>query len=226
MSESSSKKDTAAAPYFVNHDRRLRFPWSLYHGDLMQRLASSVRSLPRRHDGSPPRVLIVGCGLEPYVEGAPSATYFGVDLDPGSIQTCRERFPEMADRLEVCPSPYELPSAPPFDERFDAIVAKEVIEHLEDPTRWTHMLVDRLAPGGMLLLTTPNYGTFSTLPLLERTVLEVVARLDGYSRKHIHPSRFDRKRLERLDVGAGVELLGVDATWTRWALLGRWQKRR
>ncbi len=217
---------SSRAPYFVNHDRRTRFPWSLYHGELSRFLADGLRDVCMRSRVSErqARVLVVGCGLEPFVDGVHDAEYFGVDLDPASIATCADRHPEMKDRLGVCPDPRSLPSSPPFDEPFDAIVGKEVIEHVLEPERWAAMLAERLAPGGELLLTTPNYGSLSTLALLERTVLEMVARRDGYSRRDIHPSRFDRRRLASLAL-PGVDLVEVRATRTRWALFGRWRRR-
>jgi SAM-dependent methyltransferase len=207
-------------PYFTNHDRRARFPWSLYHRPLERCLA---RALGSRRDGDP-RVLVVGCGLEPFVPGIDHAIYYGADLDARSIATCRERFPELSERLGVCPSPYELPHEAAFDGGFDAIVAKEVVEHLGQPDRWVGALAGRLAPGGELLLTTPNYGRLSTLALLESTVLEGLARRDGYSRKDIHPSRFNRRTFRSLGVSAGLELVEVRVTWTGWALFGRWRK--
>lgn len=206
-------------PYFANHDRRARFPWSLYHGGLSRQLASVIRGLDHRA-----RVLVVGCGLEPFVEGAEVAIFFGADLDDRSIATCRERYPSMKDRLAVCPGPYELPGEPPFDAPFDAVVAKEVIEHVEDPERWARALAAKVAPGGSLVLTTPNYGRFSTLPILERTVLELFARADGYSRRHLHPSRFDRARLRALALPPDFRLVAVRTTATRWALLGHWRR--
>jgi len=168
---------------------------------------------------------VVGCGLEPFIPGVTGPVYYGADLDEGSVSACSSRFPEAAERLAVCPSPYELPAAGGFAVEFDAIVAKEVIEHLEDPERWVRALAARLAPGGELLITTPNYGRFSTLALLEATVLELFARRDGYSRRHIHPSRFTRKRLAALDV-PGLELMEIQDTWTHWALFARWRKPR
>ena len=206
-------------PYFVNHDRRRRFPWSLYHRGLERRLARAVAALPTAR----PRVLVVGCGLEPFVPDVIGPIYYGADLDAASIAACRERYPQIAERLAVCPGPYELPSTGAFAIQFDAIVAKEVIEHLDDPERWVRSLAARLAPGGELLITTPNYGGLSTLPLLESTLLELLARHDGYSRKHIHPSRFSRDRLEALQV-PGLTLIEVGATFTRWALFARWRK--
>lgn len=169
------------------------------------------------------KILVIGCGLEPFIPGVEGPVYYGADLDPASISACKARYPELAARLGACPGPYELPRGGAFDEQFDAIVAKEVIEHLDDPQRWMEALAGRLEIGGELLITTPNYGTFSTLPILEATLLELFARCDGYSRKHIHPSRFTRKRLETLTL-PGMELLRIESTLTGWALFARWRK--
>ncbi len=78
--------------------------------------------------------------------------------------------------------------------------------------------------GGALVLTTPNYSRLSTLPLLEATVLEWVARRDGYSRAHIHPSKFSTRTLARLDVGPGMRLARIEVAWTGWTLLGVWER--
>lgn len=202
--------------YFDNHDRRLRFPWSLYHGELSRRVAGAIRSV-----GPTPRVLVVGCGLEPTIPGAPpGAEIWACDLDPRAIEVCRARHPELAGRLAVSPGPYALPAelAGPFD----VVVAKEVIEHVEDPTRFAEVLAKAVAPGGKLVLTTPNYGRLSTLPILERTILEWIARRDGSSRRHIHPSRFDRARLAHLAVPLRLESIAV--TRTGWALVGVWRR--
>jgi SAM-dependent methyltransferase len=209
-----------STPYFTNHDRRARFPWTLYHRPLERYLARALNACAKPE----PRVLVVGCGLEPFVPGAQGPIYYGADLDARSIEACRERFPEMKARLAVCPDPYRLPSNSVFDTGFDAIVAKEVVEHLDEPERWARSLTDRLEPGGELLLTTPNYGRLSTLPLLESTLLELMARRDGYTRKHIHPSRFGPRSFRALGVGPEIDLVELRVTWTGWALFGRWRK--
>ena len=58
-------------------------------------------------------------------------------------------------------------------------------------------------PGGLSWVSTPNYGDW-TLPAIERTFLEVVARAQGFSRAHIHPNRYDADRLEHELTGAGL----------------------
>lgn len=209
-----------AAPYFVNHARKDRFPWSVYHRPLIDGFAQALS----QHRGG--RVLVVGCGLEPFFPGVPGVTFYGCDLDPQAIEESQRLFPEMKDRLAVCPSEQELPRAGAFEGDFDVVLAKEVVEHLPTPEPWAKMLAARVKVGGSLLLSTPNYGLDSSLGLLERTVLEWFARKDGYTRAHIHPSKFDQKRLRALDVGPGMELVAVDIPWTRWTLLGHWRRTR
>ena len=208
------------APYFVNHTRRRRFPWSLYHRELERRLARVIAARPGR-----PRVLVVGCGLDPTVEGV-SAEWAACDLDPRAVAECQRLHPELAERIAVSPEPYRLPDQGSLAGSFDIVLAKEVIEHLDEPARWARALAERVALGGELVLTTPNYGPLSTLALLERTVLEWIARRDGYSRRHIHPSRFTRRSLAQLEVGRGMRLVEVQTALTGWTLLGRWRRVR
>ena len=69
--------------------------------------------------------------------------------------------------------------------RFAAIYAKEVVEHVLAWPAWLAGLRRALVPGGRLWLSTPNYGE-PWLPALESTVLELVARRSGFSRR-AHP---------------------------------------
>jgi len=212
-----------AAPsddYFSNHGRKDRFPWSLYHRPLTRPIARTIAEY-----GAPAKVLIVGCGLEMDIPGAPPGTvFYGCDVDARAIEACRRASPSSAGRFAVCPGPYELPTEGELDRPFDVIVAKEVVEHVLEPERWAQVLARRLVPGGLLVLTTPNYGRLSTLPVLEYTLLELLARRDGFSRRHIHPTKFDAARLRDLDVGPEMRLLSVRRTFTGWALIGIWRR--
>jgi SAM-dependent methyltransferase len=50
----------------------------------------------------------------------------------------------------------ELMQLATLGERFDLVVSFQVIEHLPDPSGFLRGLADRVAPGGTLIVTTPN----------------------------------------------------------------------
>jgi 2-polyprenyl-3-methyl-5-hydroxy-6-metoxy-1,4-benzoquinol methylase len=111
--------------------------------------------------------------------------------------------------------PPELPIA--LGRSFAAIYAKEVVEHVDAWPTWLVGLRRALVPGGTLWLSTPNYGE-PWLPTIESTILELVARRAGFSRREIHPTRFSRGSLRRGLVAAGFQDVKVVATPTRLAL--------
>jgi len=67
------------------------------------------------------------------------------------------------------------------DRRFDAVLAGEVIEHLEDPYRFLRSCREVLRPGGRLILSTPNP---LHLPVLACELLGV--RRFFYTEEHLH----------------------------------------
>ncbi len=97
------------------------------------------------------RVLELGCG-------AGSLTYLlqhagfrvtGLELGPAAIALARSRF-----GVEVVRGPLE---AWPTDERFDAIVGIDVLEHLPDPVGTLEACLERLEDDGLIFLQTPCY---------------------------------------------------------------------
>lgn len=115
-----------------------------------------------------------------------------------------------------------VPPETPIDEvlgaqRFAAIYAKEVVEHVLAWPGWLAGLRRALVPGGRVWLSTPNYGE-PWLPAIESTVLELVARRSGFSRRGIHPTRFSRGSLRRGMRAAGFASICVKPTPTRLAL--------
>jgi SAM-dependent methyltransferase len=193
--------------YFANHAKARRFPWTLYHRPLERDLA---RFLAEVHG----TVLVVGCGLLHELDVAPPGVQFVVaDVDARAVDAVLERGdPRIVEGIVVPPE-----TALDFPHRFDAIYAKEVVEHVLAWPAWLTGLRRSLVPGGQLWLSTPNYGE-PWLPALESTVLELVARKDGFTRRDIHPTRFTRRSFERGLRSAGFEDVDVNVTPTRLAL--------
>ena len=203
---------TAQPDYFANHERARRFPWTLYHAPLERDLATFLaRIADDRPDGD---VLVVGCGLLHEIDEAPAGLRYTVaDIDPRAVDAVLARHdPRIVTGHVVAPeAPIEL------GQRFAGIYAKEVIEHIHAWPAWLAGLRRALVPGGRLWLSTPNYGE-PWLPTLEATVLELVARRDGFTRKHIHPTRFSRRSLARGLGAAGFEDVRVRVSPTRLAI--------
>jgi SAM-dependent methyltransferase len=204
---------TAQPDYFTNHERARRFPWTLYHTPLERDLARFLALVAEEHPNGD--VLVVGCGLLHELDTAPAGLRFTVcDIDPRAVDAVlARRDPRIVGGSVVGPEqPIELGRA------FDAIYAKEVVEHVTAWPSWLVGLRRALAPGGRLWLSTPNYGE-PWLPALESTVLELVARRSGFTRRDIHPTRFSRRSLGRGLEAAGFTEVHSRVTPTRLAII-------
>jgi SAM-dependent methyltransferase len=187
--------------YFANHERGRKFPWTLYHAPLERDLDRFLAEVAFDHPHG--AVLVVGCGLLHEIDTAPPGLrYMVVDIDPRAVEAVLARNDPriVAGDVVAAEAPIDLGT------KFAAIYAKEVIEHIHAWPTWLVGLRRALVPGGRLWLSTPNYGE-PWLPTLESTVLELVARKDGFSRRHIHPTRFSRRSLARgLDAAGFVDV--------------------
>jgi SAM-dependent methyltransferase len=97
---------------------------------------------------APVRVLDIGCGVKPYYPyfAAVSSDYVGLDLGPGPS-------------VDVVGRAEELPFE---DQSFDAVLATQILEHVEDPPRVLREVRRVLRPGGVALIST--HGTFPYHP--------------------------------------------------------------
>lgn len=205
-----------AVDYFSNHSKKLAFPWSLYHAPIVHELARAVAESPG------PNVLNVGSG--PFFElseiDARGRTFTVCDIDPRAVELAQKVHGAAIARGDVIQADSPLPYD---DGAFDLVVAMDVIEHVPDPGPWLRDVVRVLRPGGSLMLTTPNYASWS-LRAIEATALEAIARVQGFSRKHIHPSKMDAARLDRLMRDAQVKHPEIREISHGWVLVARAHK--
>jgi len=79
------------------------------------------------------------------------ADYVGVEPDPVSAAVARQRLADVG-RGRLLAGDDEL-----NEERFDLVCAFEVLEHIDDDVGALRQWLDRLRPGGSVLLTVPAY---------------------------------------------------------------------
>lgn len=198
--------------YHSNLEVTDRFPFNLYHNPIRDSVLNVIAEESSR---GPLRILNVGCGRSQILKKIdPAHEYFAVDIDPRNVELCRQRYADRRATFELCQE-YQLPFE---SESMDVVFATEVVEHILDPVRWLGELFRVLRPGGRLQLSTPNYGDL-TLPLIESTFLELVARMQGFTRKGLHPTPFHHSRLYELLQRAGLEEILVQKTPARLALV-------
>ena len=107
--------------------------------------------------------LDVGCGAglltEPLARLGARST--GIDASPEVIAVARDHARTMG--LEV---DYRVGEVQKLEGQFDLVTAMEVIEHVADPAAFVAALANRLAPGGLLIMSTPNATGWARLMMI------------------------------------------------------------
>jgi 2-polyprenyl-6-hydroxyphenyl methylase / 3-demethylubiquinone-9 3-methyltransferase len=147
------------------------------------------------------RALDVGCGAglltEPLARLGAAAT--GLDAAPENIAAARLH----AEGQELAID-YRAGSVEDLaDERFDLVCSMEVIEHVADPAAFVAGLKRAMAPGGLLVMSTPNRTALSNLAMI------VVGEGSGMIPRgtHDHAKFLKPEELGRLLADAGLETI-------------------
>lgn len=148
-------------------------------------------------------VLDVGCGggllAEPLARLGGKVT--GLDASPEVISVARDHAELMGLDID-----YRAGDVQELEGRFDLVTAMEVVEHVADPALFVRALANRLAPEGLLIMSTPNATGWSKLLMI--TISEGL----GYIPKGTHD--YDRfigpDRLKLLLADAGLKCLDVE----------------
>jgi len=104
--------------------------------------------------------LDVGCGAgllaEPLARLGAKVT--AIDAAPGLIAAAK-----LHARGQELDIDYRSSAVEKIGGRFDLVTSMEVIEHVADPATFVRALAARLAPGGLMVLSTPNKTALSRL---------------------------------------------------------------
>jgi 2-polyprenyl-3-methyl-5-hydroxy-6-metoxy-1,4-benzoquinol methylase len=86
----------------------------------------------------------------------PASEIWGVDLNEKGLEALGRNLPALKNRLLVGDACRLSELATKLPANFDVILAGDIIEHLTNPAELFQSCQSRLAPAGVLILTTPN----------------------------------------------------------------------
>ena len=109
------------------------------------------------------KALDVGCGAgllcEPLARLGACVT--GVDAAPENVRAAAAHAADSG--LSITYHAGEVADLPGV---YDLVTSMEVVEHVNDPAAFLAQLADRLAPGGLLILSTPNRTRLSRMAMI------------------------------------------------------------
>jgi len=147
--------------------------------------------------------LDVGCGAgllcEPLARLGAKVT--GIDASAEVIAVAKEHAAAMG--LDVN---YRAGDVQELEGQFDLVTSLEVIEHVADPGAFLKALARQLAPGGLMILSTPNATGWSKLMMI--TLGESLGRIPKGT--HDFDKFISPDRMKVLLADAGLQCLDVE----------------
>ena len=154
------------------------------------------------------RVADVGCGAGLLAEPLArlGAVVTGIDAAPENVAAARAH--ALGQGLAI---DYRVGDAATLDGGFDLVTSLEVVEHVADPATFVAGLAGAVAPGGLLILSTPNRTALSRLAMIN--VGEGLGRIPKGT--HDWERFLVPEQLRALVEGAGLTM--VDTTGIGWS---------
>ena len=147
--------------------------------------------------------LDVGCGAgllaEPLARLGAKIT--AIDAAPELIEVARAH--AQGQGLEI---DYRHAAVEDMDGAFDLVTSMEVIEHVADPQAFVNCLAARLAPGGLLILSTPNRTAWSKLLMV--TIAEGIGQIPRGT--HDHGKFITPEEMKTMMTAAGLVVIDCE----------------
>jgi 2-polyprenyl-6-hydroxyphenyl methylase/3-demethylubiquinone-9 3-methyltransferase len=147
--------------------------------------------------------LDVGCGAgllaEPLARLGAQVT--AIDAAPEVIAVAKAHAAGQALAID-----YRHAAVEDLDGRFDLVTAMEVIEHVADPQAFLMSLAARLAPGGLMILSTPNRTARSRLLMI--TIAEGIGQIPKGT--HDHHRFITPDELKAMMAAAGLAVIDCE----------------
>ena len=147
--------------------------------------------------------LDVGCGAGLLAEPLARLGAKVTAIDPAAELIAAARDHAAGQGLDI---DYRVSAVENVDGTFDLITAMEVIEHTADPQQFLRDLTQRLAPNGLLVLSTPNATGWSRLVTI--TLAEGVGAIPKGT--HDFDKFISPERMKVLMAEAGLTCLDVE----------------
>ena len=149
------------------------------------------------------RALDVGCGAGLLAEPLARLGAEVTAIDPAGelIEAAREHSAGQGLAID-----YRVAAVEDVDGSFDLITAMEVIEHTADPQQFLEALAKRLAPDGLMILSTPNATGWSKLITI--TLAEGVGAIPKGT--HDFEKFIGPERMKLMLADAGLKCLDIE----------------
>lgn len=146
-------------------------------------------------------VLDYGCATGDFLHiGSEVFDMYGTDFSKDAITEARVKYPHLSEKF------FQIDNKQLYREKFDIVVAWDVIEHSTDPLSTLNEMVVMLKPGGYIILSTPNFDTLSAKIFKEKWAFMIPPE---------HICFFDKTTLLELFRGYNHSLID-------WKSVGKW----